>query len=167
MKIIQLTQGMIAIVDDEDYERLSRTNWQAVKNKRDWNAQRCVWLRGQGKRRTLLMSRVVMGEPQGLQVDHIHKDDGVIDNRKENLRLVTNQQNTQNMRQKLTSRQGFKGVSKPGRNLQWQARIRANGKNIYLGLFRDEEDAALAYDAAARILFGEFAHTNFPYVFVV
>ena len=158
---------MITIVDDKDYERLSKHKWQAVKNKRDWNAQRCVWLRGQGKRKTLLMSRVIMDDPVGVQVDHIHKDDGVIDNRKGNLRIVTNQQNTQNMRRHLKSESQFKGIKRPGRNLQWQATIRANGKSIYLGLFRDEVDAACAYDAAARILFGEFAHTNFPYVFVV
>lgn len=161
---------MIAIVDDEDYDRLSQTNWQAFNNKRgrDWTARRVEWInRREGQSRAIFMSREVMKAPKGLQVDHIHKDDGVIDNRKENLRLATNQQNCQNRRQRVDSKRRFIGVMRPSRCLRWKATIEIRGKKVHLGLFEDEIDAACAYDAAARILYGEFAHTNFPYVFVV
>ena len=167
MKIIPLTQGWLAIVDDEDYERLSQHKWQASKSRRQWTAASCRWVPEIKTPRNFIMSREVLHAPKDVQVDHIHKDDGVIDNRKENLRFATNQQNTQNMRPRLTSKRNFKGVFRPGRNKQWQASIRVGKKNVYLGLFKDEIDAACAYDAAARIAHGEFAHTNFPYVFVV
>jgi hypothetical protein len=53
----------------------------------------------------------------------------------------------------------YKGVSR--NREKWQARIKVDGKQSHLGIFTDEEDAARAYDAAARELFGEFAYLNF------
>lgn len=168
MKTIQLTQGMIAIVDDEDYDRLSQHKWQAGRNGRSWTARKLQGRReGEGNRQAIWMSRDIMKAPKGLQVDHIHHDDGVIDNRKENLRLATQQQNSQNRRQRVSSKTKLKGVRRSNRSVRWKAVIEIKGKKVPLGLFEDEIDAACAYDAAARILYGEFAHTNFPYIFVV
>lgn len=169
MKTIQLTQGMIAIVDDEDFERLNQFKWRAGVCSRNWEAIRQT-SRREVKRQYIRMHRVIMSPPKELQVDHIHRDDenGVIDNRKTNLRLATAQQNSQNRRQRVSSKRRFVGVRPPGnRSVRWKAEIEIEGKKVHLGLFEDEIDAACAYDAAARLLHGEFAHTNFPYIFVV
>ena len=97
-----------------------------------------------------------------IKVDH--KDHNGLNNQKYNLRRATNAQNAYNVRLYSSNTSGYKGVS-AHRNLsmpvQWKAQARLNGKNIYLGLFPTAKKAALAYDAKARELFGEFAHTNF------
>lgn len=157
---------MIAIVDDEDYTWLNQFKWRARRD-RDGITKRVCWRAIRVSCDGLVsMHREITGAPKELQVDHIHKDDGAIDNRKQNLRLVSNRQNAMNQRKRYGGLTGFKGVSKHGANFQASISVRV-GQKRHLGTFSTDEDAALTYDAAARILFGEFAHTNFPYVYVV
>ncbi len=157
VKEIALTQGKVALVDDEDYEELSKFKWYAAKNRKTWYVARAI-----GKRphqRQVLMHREILGAQPGEQCDHINGDG--LDNRRCNLRFCTNSQNQMNRRiYGGTSR--FKGVMWNKRHKMWYAQIKHDGKQYHLGCFHKQTDAAHAYDTAARNLFGEFARLNFP-----
>lgn len=149
MKKIELSQGFFATVEDADFEMLSRHTW--------------CWSNGYAMSRinghNESMHRVLMRPLQGEYVDHINGDG--IDNRRENLRLCTKRQNhlnSQKCRTKKTSQ--FKGVHFRKDVKLWRASIKVNYKNIHLGYFKDEADAAKAYNEAAKIHFGEFARPN-------
>ena len=151
MKEIKAVNGSVIQVDDDDYEELSRYKWYL-----DGNGYA---VRGE----CVSMHRMIMKAPKGLVVDHINHRPA--DNRKENLRLCTTAQNSMNMskRRKIYSSR-YKGVRRlqAGRTGKpWLANIRLSGRTIFLGSFDKEEHAAMAYDMWARMLFGEFANTNF------
>lgn len=78
-----------------------------------------------------------------------------------NCRWATDRQQSGNTRKRLGTSSRFKGVTWSRHTLKWRAQIRCNGIPKHLGLYMNEIDAAMAYDAAAKIVFGEFAHTNF------
>jgi hypothetical protein len=108
------------------------------------------------------MHRIILNAPPHLVVDHINHNG--LDNRKANLRLCTVAQNNQNTRphanpNKLSK---YKGVSLDKNRNLYIALIHRNKKNYYLGRFKNETDAAKAYDKKAAELFGEFAYLNFP-----
>jgi len=155
-RLIPLTQDKFAIVDAEDYERLSRYKWHASKKGRCWYAA------SQRSKKRLTMHRVILNAPRGLVVDHINHNG--LDNRRKNLRLCTVAQNNQNSRPhiRLNKLSKYKGVTfDKNRNL-FNASIRQNKKGYFLGGFKEERDAAKAYDKKARELFGKFAYLNFP-----
>jgi hypothetical protein len=154
-KVIPLTQGKVAIVDPEDFERLKQYNWCAVKGVQTWYA---YTLTADGKR--LSMHRLVANAPKRMVVDHINHNG--LDNRKSNVRLCTKKQNSQNIRPRKGCSSRYKGVFKPKDRNSFRAIICHNGKHIHLGYFKEEIDAAKAYDLKARELFGEFAYLNFP-----
>ena len=158
MKEIKLSNGAIAIVDDEDYESLSLHKWHPSKDR-----DLCYAIRASfsgGKRKTERMHRVIMGATDNeTHVDH--KNQNGLDNRKENLRLCTISQNRSNSRPNKNSSSQYKGVTKDHPN-KWLAQITVNYKNHNLGRFKIEKDAALAYDKAAYKYFKEFAYLNFP-----
>jgi len=150
MKEIRLKNSdKVALVDDDDYERLSQFVWRFQKGRQTGYA-----VRGDG----ILMHSEVLGT--ALEVDHVNRNG--LDNRKVNLRHATPSQQQANKIKgnwrKFTSK--YKGVH--FYQNRWQATICKNKKKIYLGRFLDEVDAARAYDRAAIELFGEFAATNFP-----
>lgn len=157
MKQIQLTQNKIAVVDDEDFESLNRFKWFAQKNKQTFYAARNE-PRAAGKRTLILMHKIISGARGKIQIDHCDGDG--LNNRKINLRIATNQQNSQNRRPNgLTSK--FKGVFYNAARNKWQAQITVDKKRKMLGRFQTENEAARAYDAAARQNFDEFARLNF------
>lgn len=162
MRTIPLTQGYVALVDDDDYERIAAFRWQAMR-KRTANGVRVCAIRservGVNRRRTVYMHREILGAPDHLQVDHANGDP--LDNRRSNLRLCTNQQNQANVRKAWGGTSRFKGVHLLP-NGRWVARIGVGYRRIALGVYATEEDAAAAYDQAARRHFGPFALVNLP-----
>ena len=150
-RTIQLVNGRgVALVSAADYERVSNHSWQFHKG--------YAVARIDGK--LVYLHRLIMDAPAGVMVDHINRDR--LDNRRTNLRMATNAQNQANVtkRQGMTSR--YKGVSRHTATGGWQARISVEGKQMHLGYFADEAEAARAYDARAREVFGVFAQMNFP-----
>lgn len=170
MKEISLSKGAIAIVDDEDFVNLSRHKWTAAGNP---SARTLYAMRSapgtNGRRRSyVMMHREILGLPSGSvpQVDHRNHDG--LDNRRANLRLATPLQNSGNTRKPKGSRYSrFKGVTRstpyPTKGTRpWVASITLARKQYHLGRFWNEEEAARAYDAAAKEAFGDFAWLNFP-----
>jgi len=156
MKFIELTQNQVAIVDDDDFEDLNKYSWSAACDFKLWYARRAGLT---SKHSVIRMHRQIMGvtNPK-IFVDH--KNGNSLDNRKENLRLCSSQQNNRNTRKKSSASSIFKGVSwHKGKN-KWQANIRYNKILLYLGSFSNETQAALAYNRAAIELFKEFACIN-------
>ncbi len=157
MKEIPLTKGQVALVDDEDYEALAKFKWHAHKFSQTWCAARNV--RGDdGVKRIVLMHRVIMGAPPGADVDH--RNHNGCDNRRENLRVCTRQQNLRNQRKRAGKSSRLKGVSLCGQTGRWAAALKVGTKKVWLGRFKTEADAGAAYDRAAREHFGEFACLN-------
>ena len=152
MQIIKLTQDKETIVDDEDYEYLNRWNW-CFKPDRVNSGYAC-----RGRNPVILMHRFILKITNSkIHIDHINGNK--LDNRKENLRISTQSQNKANSKKYRNGKTKYKGTVK--KLNRWQAQIRVNNKNMYLGSFLTEEEAAKAYDAAALIHFKEFANLNF------
>lgn len=155
MKEIKLTQGKVALVDDEDYERLNQFKWCAVFDRNTFYAVRAK-KRSEGKDRMIKMHWDILGLKG---VDHI--DHNGLNCQKSNLRKCTHQQNMMNRTANKNSTSKYKGVSFVSSRNKWLASISTHGKAINLGRHDNEKDAALAYDKKAIELFGEFAYLNF------
>jgi hypothetical protein len=143
-KTILLTKGYEAVVDDEDYEMLNKVNWCAIQGRSGVYARRALPLID-GKQRCQRMHRVIMGLPDtGFpHVDHINGN--TVDNRKCNLRIVTNRQNCMNRHPKKTKTSKYPGVYWTNRERRWVAQTQIDGKHISIGYFKSEEDAHMAY----------------------
>lgn len=155
-KEIPLTQGYVAIVDDEDYELVSKYKWclSGGKYKRAVTS-----IKSNGKNILVYMHRLIMNPPEGYVVDHINGDG--LDNRRNNLRIATHRQNIINSKARIGTSK-FKGVFWDKSSNSWRARIRNSYKWIDLGHYDNEIEAAIAYDKRAYELWGEYARTNFP-----
>lgn len=154
MKLIPLTQGKFAIVDDRDYGRLIQFNWVFVSAIRNQN--QCGYASSRINGKNIPMHRLILNTPDGMVVDHVNQNG--LDNRRNNIRNCTQSQNMQNSGKKKTNPWGFKGVSFHKPTKSWMARIRfSNGFRKNLGYFRTPKDAGEAYAIAAKIHHGEFA----------
>lgn len=149
MKSINLTKNFVAHIDDEDEWVLAGRKWVASFSGRKWYV-----VRGKGKTREYL-HRLIVGAGKGVVVDHIDGD--TMNNTRSNLRICSKQQNSWNSK-KRESFSGFKGVAQ--HKDRWTARLTINGKNLYLGLFDNKQDAAISYNEAAKRHFGAFARLN-------
>ena len=136
------------LVDDEDYEWLSQYRWRLFLSKS--NVYAVTSVSGQ----EILMHRLIMNAGPGQSIDH--KSGNGLDNSRTNLRFATQKQNTANMRKRSGTTSKYKGVWYFAEINKWTARI----QNEYLGCFDTEEEAAVTYNEAARIRFGEFARPN-------
>lgn len=159
MIYIPLNRGLYALVDREDYEKVGYYTWYC---------HRGYVVRTQkvnGKKKMLYMHREILRPPAHLVVDHINGNK--LDNRRSNLRVCTRGENVRNMRQTMTRKRAdkhskYKGVYWVKGTKKWAAQIRVNKRQLHLGYFEREEDAAAAYDQAAQQYFGEFACINNP-----
>jgi hypothetical protein len=165
----KVAAGRVAMVDDADYELVMQHRWNVQERQRS-NGQRKIGPyaftsvpRDDGRTRIVWMHQLLM--PGASNVDH--EDTDGLNNQRSNLRAATGRQNQGN-RRKARSHDGrvvssrWKGVGwfKPAG--RWRAYMTQNGHYKHLGYFADEDDAARAYDAAAREFFGAFARLNFP-----
>lgn len=153
---VPLTQHKFALIDAADSALVLPRTWHVLNMGERWYAAS-----GWGHARVYL-HRFLTDAPKGMSVDHVNGDG--LDNRQANLRICNQSQNTSNSSRKKTPASGFRGVwldSHGGKDRPWRAKITVNRRNVHLGSFATAEEAAHAYDRAARLHFGEFARTNF------
>lgn len=157
---VSLTKGQVALIDDEDAERVLRHRWYVVRNEKGRRYYAYRNARRKRGYRTVSMHRFILNAPPGAQVDHINRDG--LDNRRSNLSLATASQNHWNSGRQINNKTGFKGVYWCKKDKRFRAVIKRYGAQRCVGGFSTAIEAARAYDAAARLLFGEFARLNFP-----
>jgi hypothetical protein len=151
---IPLTQGKFAKIDNEDYDLIKNHKWCYNKG----YAKTAITL-SNGKQKLLSMHRVILGLTDSkIQCDHINHDG--LDNTKKNLRPCTHQQSHMNKSSAKNSSSKYLGVSWHKNKDKWQSSIMFNNKQIHIGIFHNEEEAAKAYNNKAKELFGEFANLN-------
>jgi hypothetical protein len=159
MRTISLTQGFVALVDDEDFDRVSAFKWSATQTNTNVYGVRKVRTPA-GRTTSQLLHRFIMGVTHP-RIDVDHEDHNGLNCQRRNLRVCVRGENNGNSRKTRGASQ-FKGVSWDGARELWRACITIHHTSKFLGRFHDECDAARAYDAAARAAFGEFAFCNFP-----
>ena len=142
----------VALVDDKDYEKLNKYSWHLN------NGYARTAFNINGKFKQKYMHRLIMKEPKGMQIDHINNNR--LCNRKFNLRIVTNQQNSINKNGTKNNSSKFKGVYWSKRDKLWISQIKIDGKTHYLGRFNNEIDAARLYNEKAKEIVSEYAYLN-------
>ncbi len=153
-RIIPLSQGKVSLVDPEDFVIYSKYKWYSSHG----YAKRSETVDGQEQ--SIFLHREIMGNPEGKVIDHINGDRA--DNRRENLRICTHEENFLNSRPNRGKRSSkYKGVSWHKRSGKWHARTSMNRRRIHIGTFDCEKDAARAYNEKVEELFGEYAYQNF------
>lgn len=158
MKEIPLTRGQVARVDNKDFSELSKHKWYAVWCETTQSFYASRYSPGRvGGAGNVQMHRVIMRARRGQEVDHINRN--TLDNQRSNLRFCTRTQNNANKRVKRNKIDAplYKGVFRNGSG--WQA-VCGPRPGRYLGTFRTQHAAALAYNYAARVHYGEFARLN-------
>lgn len=152
-KRITLLRGQVTLVDDSDFPTLAQYPWRLN------SSGYAVRTEKRGDRAFVVcLHRELMQAERGQIVDHVDHDK--LNNTRSNLRIITQQENLQYRRCFRNNRSGYKGVTR--QHGKWHARITVGGKLLHLGFYDDPETAARVYDAAARMLFDEYALLNFP-----
>jgi hypothetical protein len=151
--IIKTSKGVNVLVDDEDFEKLSKHKWEIatrgyVRTRKQVN----------GCRKHILIHRMIMSATEGELVDHINGN--IHDNRKANLRITNPKGNSRNRKTPSINKVGYKGVNKVDGYEKYKAYIQLNGKQVHLGYFDNPHDAARMYNFWAIDIFGEYARLN-------
>lgn len=158
MRTIELTQGYEALVDDEDYDKVSHIIWYA-----DVRPDGAVYARGNvklscGRRTTVQLHRIIMDAPIGIQVDH--RDRNGINCQKYNMRLCTDGENKRNAtRLQTESGSGYRGVRRLDSG-RYTTRLNMDKVCVYNQSFDTIEEAIRAYNKIALMYHGEFATLN-------
>lgn len=152
--------GRVALIDDEDWPLVGGRKWHlfeypSAPGRRNKGPYAITSMCSDGKPTTMLMHTAITGWPRTDHEDH----DG-LNNQRYNLRSATSAQNQHNRRPNIKSSSRYKGVCWIRRDRRWQVAIGINGAQRYLGYFTSEEEAALAYNAAALELYGAYACLN-------
>jgi len=158
--IIKLTQGLETIIDDEDFDRLRHYKYRFDGG----YAVRTLPIKEKGYKTNYKLHHDIVGKPpKGMHVDHINRNK--LDNRKENLRIVTPSENVMNKTVRKDCVSGYKGVVLcKSRNSykQWRAHIQntVTKKLECVGYFETLKEAVIAYNKRAEELRGKFAVLN-------
>ena len=160
--IIQLPHGIFALIDSEDYERISKHRWSCIKNGagNPRAVKRAEYIKEGRTTKTFYLHRELMNPPSEMCVDHIDGDP--LNNQKNNLRVCSHSENAANIQRDPRSKSGFFGVYWHKGKEKWKACIMRDYKSIHIGYFITAEQAAIERDIVAVELFGEFATLNFP-----
>lgn len=153
MKTIPLSKNKHAIVDDEDFEWLSKLKWHSTT---DSKSRTAYTLNKKVRMHKEIAIRHGLVSDRGQLLDHI--DGNGLNNQKSNLRLATISQNQANKTKYKNNTSGYKGVDLIKN--RWRACIQINKKQTYLGLFKTPTEAAAAYNNKAIELYGEYARIN-------
>jgi hypothetical protein len=152
--MVPLTRGFVAQIDASDLHKVAGFNWFAVvQSYTVYAVRRVSGVKGRGSK--ISMHRQIIGATNDVQVDHV--DLNGLNNRRENLRIATPQQNCFNRRKTRANTSGFKGVCWNRKSRKWQAGIRINRRSVHLGLFETIDAAYNAYCQAANQYHGEYA----------
>lgn len=155
MKEILLSQNRYAIVDDCNYEIVNKFKWHYSLG----YAKRWDYSKGKHNPIGIFMHRFITGDvPLGLEIDHINGNK--LDNRRENLRVCKHSDNVKNANKRINSKSIHKGVAWNTRMKRWQVAIQHDKKRYFIGTFKDEKLAAIAYNLKAKELHGDFAKLN-------
>jgi hypothetical protein len=146
---IKLTKCQFAIVDENDYDALCFYKWRACFNPTSGR----YYAKSSND---VYMHRLIMQCPDNMQIDHVNRN--TLDNRRENLRIVTSSQNNINRGKKSSNTSGYKGVTFCKTTNMWRSQITFEGKTIFLGRFDTKEEAYAAYKIAAIVYHKEFSN---------
>lgn len=151
MKEIPLTQGKVALVDDEDFDRLSQYKWYAQKDRNTFYAHR----RERKTRKIIRMHREIFDLNDAEIVDH--KDRNGLNNTKENLRRSSYTLNQFNKKVSSDNKLGIRGVSlsKYNKFSKYRVHARLDGKQVYIGAFKSKEAAEEVYKSVIGHFYGE------------
>lgn len=144
------------IIDSEDLKIFENYKWNLCN--KNGTLYLLSFIKVDGKRKTIYYSRIITNASENIIVDHI--DGNTLDNRKSNLRFVNKTQNAQNMKSNKNSTSKYKGVSFDKCRKLWRVVIKVNKKQVYVGRFDSEIEAATAYNEAAKKYFKEYARLN-------
>lgn len=150
-----MSRGLVAFVDDGDLALVSRFSWSSRPDRHTVYARRSIRL-PDGRKIDQTMHQLLTG---WARTDHLNGNG--LDNQRANLREATATQNMRNAR-KVKGHSRYKGIYLEWSTGLWRARIGVDYRQIHLGRYASELAAAVAYDCAARELFGDFAALNFP-----
>lgn len=161
MKEIKLTKGQVTLVDDDDFDWLNQWSWYADKIGGTFYVKRRIYLgriNGKGRGRSIYIHREIMQPSKGKRIDH--KDGDGLNNQKHNLRECTHTENMRNAKSRRVFSSKYHGVHWDKAREKWSVTIMADRKLFYIGRFNDENQAALAFNEAAKKHHGEFASLN-------
>lgn len=164
MRVIKLTQGKFALVDNADFEWLNQWKWYAAIDKTHHThyalTRKSKVINGFDPPKLRMHRLILKVKNPKVPIDHRNRNG--LDNQRHNLRICKHGENTRNCRRREGGSSKFKGVCALIKRGKWRAEIMYNLKSFYLGEFDSETKAAKAYDKKAIQLHGEFANLNFP-----